>query len=82
MQLAIPDEVVEALRVPEAEAETRLRQELALALYAQGIIGFGKARSLACLSVLEFGLLLGRRGIPRQYGEDELREDLDYARRQ
>ncbi|MBI2297991.1 MAG: UPF0175 family protein [Armatimonadetes bacterium] len=74
--LEIPDSVAGALLLPPAEREERLRQELAVTLYALEILGFGKARELAELGHYEFGQLLGRRGVPRQYGQEELDEDL------
>jgi predicted HTH domain antitoxin len=55
--------------------------ELAVALYARGILFFGKARELASLSKYEFGLLLGKRKTPRHYSAEDLRDDLMYARR-
>jgi predicted HTH domain antitoxin len=77
--LEIPDAVEQALRLPDAERERQLLQELALALYARGILPSGKARQLAGLSRVEFGLLLGRRGIPRQVSEEDVADDLRYA---
>jgi predicted HTH domain antitoxin len=78
--LRIPDSVARSLRLPEGEAEERLRCELALALYAQGILSFGKAAELAGISRYQFAGLLTRRGIPRHYGKEELAEDLAYDR--
>lgn len=80
VQLEIPADIVSAMRLPEPEIPARLRLELALALYAQGVLGLGKARQLAEMSVLDFGLALGRRGIPRQYDDGCLEQDLTYAR--
>jgi predicted HTH domain antitoxin len=54
--------------------------ELALALYAQGILSFGKAAELARSSRYEFADLLGRREIPRHYTEENFAADLNYAR--
>lgn len=79
LSLAIPDTVVQAIRLPEAQVEPELRKELAVALYAQGYLSFGKARELASLSYYEFGRLLGARGVARHYGAQELAEDLTYA---
>jgi predicted HTH domain antitoxin len=39
--------------------------ELAVALYARGILSFGKARELTSFNRIEFGRLLGRRETPR-----------------
>lgn len=80
LMLEIPNEIERALRLPESGRDAQLLQELAVALYSRGILSFGKARQLAGLSHHELGALLGARGIPRHYGENELREDLDYAR--
>ena len=81
IQLEIPDSVVEALRLSPVDQEQQLLIELALALYAQSLLSFGKARELAGLSKYEFGVLLGRRGIPRHYSADDLEDDVTYARR-
>jgi predicted HTH domain antitoxin len=82
LTLHIPESVAQGLRLPEAEIERRLCLELALALYAQGILSFGKATELAGVGRYAFGEHLGSRGIPRHYREEELAEDLAYARRQ
>jgi predicted HTH domain antitoxin len=82
IQLEIPDSVAQAMRLPIAQRQQQLLLELAISLYAQGILSFGKARELAGLSKYEFGLILGRRAVPRHYGKDELEDDLTYARGQ
>ena len=78
--LQIPDSVARSLRLPEPEVEERLRSELALALYAQSILSFGRATELAGISRYQFADLLTSRGIPRHYGQEELAEDLAYGR--
>ena len=55
IQLSIPDSVTRALRLPKGEQQARLATELALSLYEQEILSFGKARELAGLSKYEFG---------------------------
>ena len=74
-------EVPEGLRVPPNELEERLRIELALRLYEKGIASLGQARRIAGLSKWDFLELLAREGILLHYGEEELREDLEAARR-
>src|SRR5438094_6540990 len=73
------DSITRSLRIPEAEAEQRLRQELAVALYAQGLLSFGKASELAGEDRFRFASILTQRGIARHYGHEELTEDLKYA---
>jgi predicted HTH domain antitoxin len=77
--LHIPDSVARGLRIPEGEAEQRLRQELAVALYARSLLSFGKAAELAQTSRSLFAEVLAQRDIARHYGEEELAEDFTYA---
>ena len=79
LHLDIPESITSSLRLPAPEMEPRLRAELAVALYGQGILPFGKASELAGVSRYGFADLLGRREIPRHYTEQELAQDLEYA---
>jgi predicted HTH domain antitoxin len=71
---------LQALRLPEQLIEQELRRELAIALYSQNILSFGKARELAEMDKYEFGQLLSLRGVVRHYGFAELDDDINYAR--
>lgn len=71
-QIEIPEDVLDSARLTPAEA----KRELALALYAQRRLSAGKARSLGDLSLWEFRQLTASRGIPVQFDEAELAEDL------
>lgn len=77
--LEIDDAVYEALRIPEQERPERLKQELAVSLYAQDLLSFGKARELAEMSTREFQEVLGEREIRRHYTDEELAEDREYS---
>jgi predicted HTH domain antitoxin len=79
--LEIPDSVARAMRLPPNEQRRQLTVELAVSLYAQSILSFGKACELAGMSKLEFGILLGKRNVPRQYSEQDLQDDISYASR-
>jgi predicted HTH domain antitoxin len=80
IHLDIPESVVSGLRLPAPEVQSRLLTELAVALYAQDILSFGKACELAGSSRYVFAELLTRRNISRHYTEEDLALDLDYAR--
>jgi predicted HTH domain antitoxin len=82
VQIDIPESIASSLRLPAPEIEPRLRTELAVALYTQGILPFGKASELAGMSRFVFGDLLTHREIPRHYTGEELAQDLSYARGQ
>jgi predicted HTH domain antitoxin len=78
--LDLPNNIHEALHVTPAEAEPRLKLELAVALYAQKALSQGKAAELAGLNWFDFNDVLAARGIPMHYGQKELAEDLAYVR--
>lgn len=82
VSLHIPDSIAQAIRFPEPRLERELMLELAVALYTQDALSFGKARELTGMSHVEFGRILGERGIARHYGSAELDDDIDYAGRQ
>lgn len=79
LMLEIPDSVARAMRLPPRERRKQLKTELAVSLYGQGILSLGKACELADMGKVEFGILLGRRNIPRVYDEQDLQDDLTYA---
>lgn len=79
-QIDIPESIASSLRLPAPEIQSRLRTELAVALYVQGILPFGKASELAELPRFAFADLITQRNIARHYSEDELTQDIGYAR--
>ena len=81
LQLRIPATVAAAIRLPELRLTDELLVELAVTLYAQQLLSFGKARELAGMGKFEFGQLLGARQILRHYGTEELADDLAYGGR-
>jgi predicted HTH domain antitoxin len=70
--LEIPPEVIPATRMTPQE----LRRELAVHLFQQGRLSFGKAREMAGMTVWAFQQLLGSRGIPVHYDLEDYEEDL------
>lgn len=74
--IEIPEDTSQAIRLPAEEIPARLKRELAIRLYAKGLLSFGKARELAGVTRWDFHDLLGEEGIPRRYGAEELEDDL------
>jgi predicted HTH domain antitoxin len=72
ISIEIPREVVHAVRMSPQE----LKRELAIHLYGQGKLSFGKAREMAGMPVWEFQQLLGTRQISVQYSVEDYEEDL------
>lgn len=79
LTITIPDSVAGAIKMPEKHLVDNLTLELALALYADGALTFGKARELAGLDKYEFGQLLAKHKQSRHYALEELKDDLAYA---
>lgn len=70
--IRIPQTVLYATQMTPEE----LRRELALYLFQQGKLSFGKARELAGMQVWDFQALLSQRGIAVHYDLAEYAEDL------
>ncbi len=78
ISIEIPRELLHAARMTAAE----LKRELALSLFQQGRLSFGKARELADLSVATFQQLLGSRRICVHYDVEDYRADMATLREQ
>jgi predicted HTH domain antitoxin len=72
VQIEIPREVLHAARMTSAE----IQRELAVHLFAEGKLSFGKARELGRLGFWEFQQLLASRRIPVHYDLAEYEEDM------
>ncbi|MCP4696233.1 MAG: UPF0175 family protein [Gammaproteobacteria bacterium] len=78
--LTIPNEVLASVKIPRQRLQTELTREMAFMLYQRGLASMGVARRYAGLSKRAFLEGLAQRGIERHYAEDELKEDIAYAR--
>jgi len=81
LSIEVPEDILRATKIPPKEAAERLRKELAVRLYDQGILSFGKARQLAGDTKWEFHRLLGVMGIARQYDLEDFQTDLETLER-
>jgi predicted HTH domain antitoxin len=74
--IEISRDVFHATRMTPAE----LKQELAIHLFQQGKLSFGKAREMADMNAWVFQQLLGSRGISMHYAMADYEEDLTTLR--
>ena len=72
VSIEIPQEVLHAARMTPEE----MKRELAVLLFQQGKLSFGKAREMAGMTVWAFQQLLGSRGITVHYDVPDYEEDL------
>ncbi|NOR77042.1 MAG: UPF0175 family protein [Methanophagales archaeon] len=72
ISIEIPREVVHAARMTPRD----LKRELAIYLYQQGRLSFGKAREMAGMTVWAFQQLLASRKITIHYDVEDYEEDL------
>ncbi|MBC7233693.1 MAG: UPF0175 family protein [Chloroflexi bacterium] len=72
MSIEIPREVIHATRMTPQE----LKQELAVHLFQQGKLSFGKACEMAGMTAWAFQQLLGSREIPVHYHLEDYEADL------
>ena len=79
LNINIPDDVWQSMKLPEGDKHGHLLLELAIVLYQRNILSFGKARELAKLSKWEFDEQLGKRKIDRHYSQDDLTNDVTYG---
>jgi predicted HTH domain antitoxin len=80
--LEFDEAVLAGLPLGPGERERHMQIELACRYYAKDWLSFAQAARLARLDHYAFGVELGERGIPRQYGLTEAQEDIAHARRQ
>jgi len=77
IKMDFPKDVLLAADISEANASSDIKKHLALYMFKERIISFGKASKLSGLSKLEFIELAGSKGIPLNYDTDDYREDLN-----
>ena len=80
--LEIDEQVLAILPLDPGERERIMQIELACRFYAKGWLSLGQGARMAGVDHFAFGLAMGERGIPRQYGLTEAQEDLAHASRQ
>lgn len=72
ISIEIPREVLHIARMTPEE----LRRELAVYLFQQNKLSFGKAREVAGMTAWAFQQLLGVRAIPAHYDVEDYEQDL------
>lgn len=69
--IEIPREILNITHLTPEE----LKRELAVYLFQQGKLSFGKAREMVDMSAWDFQFMLGSRNIPVHYDVEDYEED-------
>ncbi|MBA3943645.1 MAG: UPF0175 family protein [Herpetosiphonaceae bacterium] len=75
-KLELPEDVLRHAKIPRQQWDNVLKRELALQLYREDMLSFSHARRLADMEKFDFHMLLGERGIPRQYNVEDYEQDV------
>ncbi len=70
--MEIPREIMRSTRMTPQE----MKRDLAILLFQQGKLSFGKAREMAGMTAWTFQQFLGSRGVPVHYDVEAYEEDL------
>ena len=81
LNLLIPAEVVDSLRLPPGRAEEELHREFAVFLVKERLLTRAQARRVAVMERLEFENLLALREVPWEVSSEEALDDLAAALR-
>ena len=76
VMMELPKDVLIAADIPEVSASTEIRKHLALHMFKERILSFGKAVELSGMDKLSFIELAGSKGISLNYDVGDYHEDL------
>lgn len=80
--ITLPDSVLSAIRVREADLDRFIRRLLAVELYREGKISLGKAAEVAgARNKWEMIMLLDEKGVPLDYSAEDADQDLKALRK-
>jgi len=75
--ISIPQDLARILGVRVKELPRLVKLYLATELYREGKVSLGKAAEIAEVSKWEMMEVLASKGIPLQYDEEDLKEDVE-----
>ena len=76
VEMRIPKDILFAAGIREKNAESEFKKELAIQLFREKHLSFGKACELSDMNKWDFLELLGSRKIPLNYDVDSFKDDL------
>ena len=77
IEMELPKDVLLAADISETNATTEIKKYLALSLFKERILSFGKACALSGMDKMEFMMFAGIKGVSLNYDADDYLEDLE-----
>jgi predicted HTH domain antitoxin len=77
VRMDLPKDILLAANISEANAQTDIMKHLALYMFKERILSFGKATELSGISKLSFMEFAGSKGVAFNYDTDDYYEDLN-----
>lgn len=79
--VVIPSDLSRILRVDEKQLPKLVGIYLAVELYREGVVSLGKAAEIAGVTKAEMMEILASKGVPLNYTEEDLQEDIETLER-
>jgi predicted HTH domain antitoxin len=76
IKMDLPKDILAAANMSEASAPADIRKHLAIYLFKERILSFGKAAELAGVNKLEFIDTIGNKRVPLNYDSEDYYEDI------
>ena len=80
VQMELPEEALASAHIAKKRASVELKKLIALELFREGVISIGKGAEIAGMCIADFIDLTAQKEIPLHYTEEDLREDMKWAR--
>ena len=80
ISIDVPKDVLFAANITEANASANIKKLLALLMFKERILSFGKAAELSGLDALSFLSLLGSHRVTLNYDVDDFQDDVETIR--
>ena len=80
VELELPEDALTSAHITRKRASVELRKIIALELFREEVISLGKGAEIAGMCVADFMDLTAQKEIPLHYTEENLQDDLKWAR--
>lgn len=77
IQMDLPKDVLLAADISETNATTEIKKYLAVSLFKERVLSFGKACALSGMDKMDFMAFAGSKGISLNYDADDYLEDVE-----